>query len=58
MLFSDLFNFNSGISSLMITFFQVLFSVHIMGCIWYLVANLTNSEDTWLNRYLSSPKFV
>jgi hypothetical protein len=50
-MFSDLFNFNSGIVSLLQTFCQVLFAVHIMGCLWYLAAVLTATDEVWVSRY-------
>ena len=30
---------------------QVLFIVHLMGCLWYLVAVIDGSPETWINRY-------
>eukprot|EP00742_Colponemidia_sp_Colp-10_P004514 GILJ01004818.1.p1 GENE.GILJ01004818.1~~GILJ01004818.1.p1 ORF type:complete len:942 (-),score=125.81 GILJ01004818.1:71-2896(-) len=49
--FCDNFQFNSGIVRLYTFMFTVLFSLHMAGCIWFLMAKLNDfTADTWVYR--------
>ena len=53
---NEWFKLRSGIERFIFSILSILLFCHVMACLWFLIADLNDSNDTWLTQAIANNK--